>query len=265
MAGASVQARASGRRPRASPARPIAMVRSVSSASVSSLTPADVARAPRGGTRRSRPGTVGMHSQHVEHPPVEVEADDVLDVLPAARAGPGGCRPWCCRRPRRPRGRRTARRAPAWRRGSKTVSPSTRTRMSWRAAAMPVLSAAGLPALACRIRRTFGQAQARDDRGRVVGRAVVDHDDLEVGIVAGRPATARVAAMPSCLVVRRHDHRDAGAGVRSTSAAAPVRRAWRRGQQQHDERAEQREHGERRRRRCRSPSTVHRPRAAPPR
>jgi hypothetical protein len=39
---------------------------------------------------------------------------------------------------------------------SSTVSPSTRTTSSVRAAAIPVLSAAGLPALSCRMSRTLG-------------------------------------------------------------------------------------------------------------
>ena len=43
--------------------------------------------------------------------------------------------------------------------GSNTVSPSISTRMSCRAAAMPALSAAGLPELAWRITRTFASAR----------------------------------------------------------------------------------------------------------
>ena len=70
--------------------------------------------------------------------------------------------------------------------------------MSLRASAMPRLSAAGLPALGWLITRTYGHAQAADDRRRAVGGAVVDDDDLELGR-GNRLVTMdrMVAAMPA--------------------------------------------------------------------
>ena len=50
-----------------------------------------------------------------------------------------------------------------------------------RATAMPVFSAAGLPALAWRMTVTCGARGRLDDLGGAVGRAVVDDDDLEAG------------------------------------------------------------------------------------
>ena len=102
------------------------MVRSVSSARVSSLSRRRPP-GPRGGTRRSRPGRSACSCSDVVHPPVQVEADHVLDVLPAADQAARGCRPWRCRRPRRPRGSRERLHQPADASGSKTVSPSTMT------------------------------------------------------------------------------------------------------------------------------------------
>ena len=122
------------------------MVRSVSSARVSSLTPPTSSSASRRNAPIA-PGTVGMHAQHVVHAPVEVEAHRRTRCAASAPIRPRrGCRPWRCRPPRRPRG--SAKGCTSWRTvsGSKTVSPSIITTMSWRAAAMPVLRAAGLPA-----------------------------------------------------------------------------------------------------------------------
>ena len=80
----------------------------------------------------------------------------------------------CCQRPSRPvrlttlvlpltaptSGRRRAGPGGGRVSGSNTVSPSTMTMRSWAAAAMPVLSAAGLPLLAWRITRTLGRPSA---------------------------------------------------------------------------------------------------------
>ena len=109
-----------------------------------------------------------MQRGHVEHAPVEVEADAVLQVLPAAEQpaavgdlGVAGDRAHAGV------GQRLHQRPTAS--GSKTVSPSTSTRMSPRATRMPVLSAAGLPALACAdhvaagsIRRTMSAVPSVD-------------------------------------------------------------------------------------------------------
>ena len=61
----------------------MAMVMSVSSASVSSLMPPTRSRAERR-KAPTAPGMVGMQREHVVHPAVEVEAHHVLDVLPGA-------------------------------------------------------------------------------------------------------------------------------------------------------------------------------------
>ncbi len=131
------------------------MVRSVSSARVTSLTP------PRASSARRRnaptaPGTVGMHSARSNRRRSRLKPTTYS---------------MCCQRPSRPprlttlalpetaptrgsaKGCTSVRTVP----GSKTVSPSTMTTSSHEAAASPVLSAAGLPAFRCRITRTPGR------------------------------------------------------------------------------------------------------------
>ena len=221
------------------------MVRSVSSARVSALTPPTSARVSRRNAPMA-PGTVGMHSSDVEHPAVEVEADDVLEVLPAAEQaaavadlGVAGDRA----DGRVGEGLRPAPHGPA-----RTPCRRRRARAGRAAAAaMPVFRAAGLPALACRITRDVGQARAARRCRGAVGRPVVDHDDLQLGVVTGGQRPHR-RAMPELLVVRRDDHRDRRAGRERSVGGAPGRPgpplvASREDEQ--EERPEHRQHGQR--------------------
>ena len=77
------------RRPRASRSRQIAIVRSVSSASVSSLTPPTCSSTERRNAPTA-PGDGGHAAQDVVDAAVDVEAHDVLDVLPARDQRRGG-------------------------------------------------------------------------------------------------------------------------------------------------------------------------------
>ena len=77
----SRRARLLRRRPASRRVRPPASM-SVSSASVALREAARASAAPR--KAPIAPGTVGMQFKHFVHPAVEVEAHDVLDVLPAA-------------------------------------------------------------------------------------------------------------------------------------------------------------------------------------
>jgi hypothetical protein len=157
VAGASVQARARSSNTTRHPARHSAIVRSVSSASVSWLTPPTASSAlrrnaptapgtvvmqrQRSCTRRSRlnPMTYSMCCQRATRP-----VRFATFALPATAPTSGCANGW------------TSTRTVS---GSNTVSPSIITTRSWLAARMPVLSAAALPPLICRITRTPGSAR----------------------------------------------------------------------------------------------------------
>ena len=171
-----------------------------------------------------------MHSSDVEHPAVEVEADDVLDVLPPAEQassvadlGVAGDRAHAgvgerrderpssnpvrtrCRRRRAPAGRGWLRRSPVFR------APACRR---WPAGS-----------------RGRWAAEPLDRSRSPVGRPVVDHDDLQVGVVAGgqRPHGRDPRRAPRCTPGRppRPAGRSRTVG-RWRSRAVRVRRSWRR-------------------------------------
>ena len=149
--------RAPGRRP-ASPRRQTAMVRSVSSASVSSLTPPTSSRIVRRNAPTA-PGMVGMQC------PRSKTRRSTLNPMTYSM---------CCQRAEqtapvgdlRVAGHRTDRRVrerldeAGMVSGAKIVSPSIITTSSWRACAMPLLSAEALPPLVWRSTRTPGSPSA---------------------------------------------------------------------------------------------------------
>ena len=156
VAGASVQARARSSKTTRHPARPSAIVRSVSSASVS------VDRPPtsRSALRRNAPpapGTVAIEPvssctrRSMLNPmtysmccmrPMSSSRFAIL-TLPATPPIAGSAKGWASRRTVS---------------GSKTVSPSIMMMRSWPAARIPVFNALGLPELRWRRTRTRGSA-----------------------------------------------------------------------------------------------------------
>ena len=119
----------------------------------------------RGGTRRSRRGRSACTRRTSNMPPVEVEADRRTRCAASGRAVRAGCRPWCCRTPRRPRRRRAAATRARMASGSNTVSPSTRTRMPCRAAPDAGVQRGRLAGVGLPDQPHIGQAQLADDVG----------------------------------------------------------------------------------------------------
>ncbi len=154
VAGASVQARARSSNTTRHPARPSAIVRSVSSASVSVDMPPTCSSALRRNappapgtvmiepvtscTRRSmlKPTTYSMCCIR----PMSSSRLAIL-TLPATAPTVGSAKGWASRRTVS---------------GSNTVSPSIMMMISCLAARMPAFSALGLPEFFCRSTRTFG-------------------------------------------------------------------------------------------------------------
>ena len=154
VAGASVHARARSSKTTRQPARPSAIVRSVSSANVSVDRPPTCSSALRRNeplapgtvmiepvtscTRRSmlNPTTYSMCCIR----PMSSSRFAIL-TLPATAPIVGSANGWASR--------------PTVS-GSNTVSPSIMMMISWWAALMPALSALGLPEFFCRSTRTFG-------------------------------------------------------------------------------------------------------------
>ncbi len=165
-------------------------------------------------------------TQRVQRPALEILAGDVLQRLPAGPQDSPGCRPWHCRRGRRPWDCGSAGPSAKSRRGAITVSASMPTKISSSGSRRrrPKLRAAALPALGLvRISRRPGRfflrkATAGDFEG-LVRRAIVNHDDPQIAVTRAQ-GRANGPLDDFLFVVCGDKHRHSGAMEVAVPASA---------------------------------------------
>ena len=148
-------------------------------------------------------------SEHVEHSPVEVEADDVFDVLPPTQQATSVADLGVARHGadllRRERGDERPQRV-ALEDGVSVNEDEDRV------LGVPDTGLEGgrLAGVHLPDQTNVGQVETRDDRRCVVGRAVIDDDDLQLGRVGAGRQRSDAGLDPQRLVVRGYDHRHRG-------------------------------------------------------